>query len=130
MQADSTDLRRRVITACDAHDGTRPQITDRFCVSIHWVRKLLRQRRETGCIAPRPAAAGIPEPSVTRLVNASARPPWPTKDVILAEVTRAAGVVCSDSVVNRRLTSLGVTRITSPGGRAGKPVAAPPPHGH
>ena len=52
MHAYSTDLRQRVITACDAHDGTRQQIADRFCVSIHWVRKLLRQRRDTGSIAP------------------------------------------------------------------------------
>ena len=51
MKAYSTGLRQRVIAACDARDGTRQQIAARFTVSESWIRKLLRQRRDTGCVA-------------------------------------------------------------------------------
>lgn len=46
------DLRERVLAACDAKEGTRRQIAERFKVSEDWVYKLLRQRRELGTIAP------------------------------------------------------------------------------
>ena len=58
MRAYSIDLRERVVAACDARDGTREQIAARFSVSVSWVRKLLRRRRETGSIAPKPRGGG------------------------------------------------------------------------
>ena len=58
MKASSTDLRERVIAACDAGDATREQIATRFSVSIAWIRKLVRQRRETGSIATKPRGGG------------------------------------------------------------------------
>ena len=48
MKAYSTDLRERVVSACDAGDATREQVAARFSVSVAWIRKLMRQRRETG----------------------------------------------------------------------------------
>jgi hypothetical protein len=63
MKAYSTDLRERVVAACDARDGTRDQIAARFSVSVSWVRKVLRRRRDTGSIAPSRAAAAGPRPS-------------------------------------------------------------------
>ena len=38
MKAYSTDLRERVVAACDARDGTRDQIAARFSVSVAWIR--------------------------------------------------------------------------------------------
>ena len=58
MKAYSTDLRERVVAACDARDGTREQIAARFSVSVSWIRELLRRRRETGSIAPKPRGGG------------------------------------------------------------------------
>jgi transposase len=58
MRAYSSDLRARVIAACDARDGTREQIAARFSVSVSWIRGLMRRRRETGSIAPRPHGGG------------------------------------------------------------------------
>src|SRR3954469_5590916 len=58
MTAYSTDLRVRVVAACDARDGTRDQIAARFSVSASWVRKILRQRRDSGSIEPRPHGGG------------------------------------------------------------------------
>ena len=83
MKAYSTDLRERVVAACDAGDATREQIAARFSVSVPWIRKLLRQRRETGSIEPKPRGGGRPPPSTPRPPAASARrsgpttmPPW------------------------------------------------------
>src|SRR3954469_6975262 len=58
MKAYSTDLRQRVIAAYDAREGTQDQVAVRFSVSVSWVRKLLRQRRHTGSIEPKPHGGG------------------------------------------------------------------------
>ncbi len=60
MKAYSNGLRERVLTSVDAKDGTHQQVADRFCVSIQWVRKILRHRRQTGSIAPKPHGGGRP----------------------------------------------------------------------
>ena len=120
MKAFSTDLRQRVITACDDRDGTRQQIADRFCVSIHWVRKLLRQRRDTGSIDPKARGGGHPRAfgheASDRLRQAVAA----HNDATLAELARDAGVACSASAVYRQLQALGITRKKSRGGRPSK----------
>src|SRR5512135_3643399 len=58
MRAYSTDRRERVIAACDARDGTRQQSAARFSVSLWGIRKLLRPRRDTGSLAPKPHGGG------------------------------------------------------------------------
>ena len=58
MKAYSIDLRERVVAACDADDATREQVAARFSVSVPWIRKLMRRRRETGSIAPKPHGGG------------------------------------------------------------------------
>lgn len=52
MRPYSMDLRKRVVAACDARDGSRETIAQRFGVSTAWIRRLLQRRRETGSIAP------------------------------------------------------------------------------
>ena len=37
----SMDLQERVVAACDAREGTREQIAERFGVSDRWIRTLL-----------------------------------------------------------------------------------------
>lgn len=54
MKAFSLDLRQRIVDAYDAKEGTREGIARRFGVSLGLVKKLLRQRRATGSISPRP----------------------------------------------------------------------------
>src|SRR5512135_3787586 len=107
MRVYSTDLRERVVAACDARDGTREQIAKRFSVSESWVRKLLRQRRDTGSIAPKPHGGGrapaFDEPAAARL-RAAVRA---DDDATLAELGRATGVACSVPAVYRALTRLG-----------------------
>ena len=117
MKAYSTDLRERVVAACDAGNATREQIALRFSVSVAWIRKLIRQRRETGSIAPRPRGGGrapaFDGEAALRLRDAVRA----DDDATLEELARAAGVSCCPSAVHRALARLGITRKKSRGGR-------------
>ncbi|WP_242054112.1 helix-turn-helix domain-containing protein [Nostoc sp. FACHB-888] len=44
----SVDLRRRVIAAWEAHDGSQRHLAQRFKVSLSFVRNLLRHYRQNG----------------------------------------------------------------------------------
>ena len=117
MKAYSMDLRERVVTACDEGGATREQVAARFAVSASWVRKLLRQRRATGSIEPRPHGGGHApafDPAADARLRQAVRD---DSDATLGELGRAAGVACSASAVYRALGRLGVTRKQSRGGR-------------
>jgi transposase len=117
MRAYSTDLRQRAVAASDAREGTQEQLAARFAVSVSWVRKLLRQRRDTGSIDPRPHGGGhapaFDAPAQARLRQAVRD----DSDATLEELGRASGVACSPSAVYRTLDRLGITRKKSRGGR-------------
>jgi transposase len=117
MKAYSTDLRERVVAACDAGNATREQIALRFSVSVALILKLIRQRQETGSIAPRPHGGGrVPafDDDATRRLRDTVRA---DDDATLEELARAAGVSCCPSAVHRALAQLGITRKKSHGGR-------------
>jgi transposase len=117
MAAYSMDLRERVVAACDARDGTRAEIAARFSVSEAWIRKVLRQRRDSGSIAPKPHGGGrrpaFDAEAAARLRQAVRD----DNDATLAELAEASGVACSPAAVFRALDRLGITRKKSPGGR-------------
>jgi transposase len=117
MRAYSIDLRVRVVTACDARDGTRDQIAARFSVSVAWIRRLLQRRRETGSIAPKPRGGGRApafDAEAGRRLRQAVRA---DEDATLQELAQAAGVTCCPSAVHRALARLGITRKKSRGGR-------------
>jgi transposase len=117
MNAYSMDLRERVVSACDAGDATREQIAARFSVSVPWIRKLLRRRRETGSIGPKPRGGGRApafDGEAARRLREAVRA---DDDATLEELARAAGVSCCASAVHRALARLGITRKKSRGGR-------------
>jgi transposase len=58
MKAYSIDLREKILRACDERLGSQRAIATLFSVSQSFVEKLLRQRRATGDIRPRPHAGG------------------------------------------------------------------------
>ncbi len=58
MQAYSLDLRTRVVEAVDRQMGTQQEVAKLFGVSCTFIKKLLRQRRETGSLAPKPHDGG------------------------------------------------------------------------
>jgi transposase len=124
MKAYSFDLRERVVAACDAGDSTREQVAARFSVSVAWIRKLLRQRRQTGSIEPRPHGGGQPRAFDAAADDRLRRAVRDDDDATLAELAGAVGVSCCASAVHRALGRLGVTRKKSRGGppsRAARP---------
>ena len=54
------DLRSRIVAAVDQGRGPQQTVAALFGVSYAYVKKLLRQRRETGSIAPKPHGGGHP----------------------------------------------------------------------
>jgi transposase len=58
MKAYSLDLRQKILRACDQQLGSQRAIATLFGVSQSFVEKLLRRRRATGDISPRPHAGG------------------------------------------------------------------------
>ena len=58
MKAYPIELRQRVLQAVDNNLGTRDEIASMFNVSTFLIRKLLRQRNQTGDIAPLPRNSG------------------------------------------------------------------------
>src|SRR4051794_41863731 len=120
MKPYSMDLRERVVAACDARDGTREQIAARFSVSDSWIRDLLKRRRETGSIAPRPRGGGrapaFDEAAAARLREAVRD----DDDATLAELAGAAGVACSPAATFPALVHLGIPRKKKRGGGAGR----------
>jgi transposase len=58
MKAYSLDLRQKILRACDRGLGSQRAIATLFGVSLSFVEKLLRRRRTTGEITPRPHAGG------------------------------------------------------------------------
>jgi transposase len=58
MKAYPIELRERVLQSVDNQVGTRNEIARMFNVSTFWIRKLLRQRSQTGDIAPLPRNQG------------------------------------------------------------------------
>ena len=58
MKAYSRDLRQKILRASDQGLGSQRAVAACFGVSLSFVEKLLRRRRTTGDIAPRPHAGG------------------------------------------------------------------------
>ena len=58
MATFSLDWRERIGSAHDQDEGTRDEIAQRFRVPLGMVKKLLQQRRKTGCIKARHHLAG------------------------------------------------------------------------
>jgi transposase len=58
MRAYSVDLRTRIVDAVDRQVGSQGTVAQLFGVSRTLVKKLLRQRRETGSLSPKPHGGG------------------------------------------------------------------------
>ena len=59
MKAYSKEMRRDVLAACDAGEGTRA-VALRFNCSESWVRRVKQERREQGKVAPATKRKRIP----------------------------------------------------------------------
>ncbi len=109
MKPYAMDLRERAVAACDAREGTREQIAERFSVGERWIRKVLQQRRETGSITPltwnpgRKRALNDRQTERLRCLNQK-RP-----DATLKELRKSLGVKISIAALDRAIRRLDVT---------------------
>src|SRR5262249_42627835 len=97
------DLRERIAAAIDAGDGSHRQIARRFRVSVSFVTRLLRRRRDAGTLAPKPHGGGTP-PSFglaeeVRLVLLIIKQP----DATLKRLKESGGFTCSLTTIWRAL---------------------------
>src|ERR1700753_639931 len=58
MRAYSLDLRQKVVAAVERGDSTVEEVAATFGVGQTFVKKMLRQHRETGDLSPRPHGGG------------------------------------------------------------------------
>ena len=83
MRPYSIDLRERVAAAVDDGDGSQRDIASTFRVSLSFVSRLLRRRRDLGTLVPKPHG-GSPPPALgpddrqrlDELIRARPTPPW------------------------------------------------------
>lgn len=113
MDAYSIDLRERVASDCDAGKLSQPQIAEKYQVSVSFITRLLRRRRETGSLAAKPHTGGylptFDERDLKRIV-AKVRL---RSDITLAELCAWAPKRVSDSTMSRILIAQGLTRKKS-----------------
>jgi putative transposase len=110
MKTYSTDLRERVVQACDEEMGTREEIAQLFGVSTAWIRRLLQRRRETGRIAAKPRGGQKPSKfqgkNLDKLKALVEAQPYAT----LQELLERSRVAASLMAVHRALERLGCHR--------------------
>jgi transposase len=110
MKPYSEDLRTRIIDAIDQHDGPLRQIARRFRVSLSSIVRLLRRRRETGAIDPKPHGGGrLPAPDPNRLEQLRERARQ-QPDATPEELRRRRAVDCRRAAICRAWKKPGITR--------------------
>ena len=109
MKAYSLDLRERVAAACDEGAMSRAEVAESLAVSVSFITKLLRRRRESGTLAARPwggnrkpALDGAGLRLLRRLVGEQ-------PDATLAELRDRLGVAVTVWSVRRALRQLKLT---------------------
>lgn len=122
MKTYSLDLRTRIVEAVDRHVGSQGEVAALFGVSRTWVKKLLRQRRETGSVAPKPHGGGQPPKLDDERGEALRSYILAGKeDASLVEVqtyvARRWRVRMSEATVSRLLARLGLPRKKNSGGQ-------------
>lgn len=110
MNPYSLDLRERVAASVDEGEESQREIAERYRVSLSFVSRLLKRRREAGTLEPAPHGGG-PSPSLDvggrlklrRLVAER-------NDDTLEELRDRGGFRCSLTTIWRTLRRMGLTR--------------------
>jgi transposase len=117
MQAYSLDLRRRIVDAYEQGQGSIAEVAEQFSVSTYFVKKMLRQWRETSDLAPLPHGGGKPPSLTPHHQQLLKRKVQQQSDLSLVELQH----LLSDqeslnvhlSTISRALTRLGLPRKKS-----------------
>ena len=110
MKPLSNDLRERILAAFDRHEGSYRKLAARFSVNVSTITKLLKLRRETGSIEPRPHAGGVEPILDAKGLKRLRRLVEKTPDATLEQLKQDLGIAGSIMIVWRGLEKLGITR--------------------
>jgi len=117
MNAYAMDLRQKILRACDQRIGSQRAIAVLFGVSQSCIEKLLRRRRATGDVAPRPHAGGRRALGDASALARLRRLVHTTPDATLAEFCEQlyaqGGVRVSVPTMARLVRQLGLPRKKS-----------------
>src|SRR5215212_1906027 len=120
MRAYSLDLRQKVVAAVERGDSTIEEVAASFGVGITFVKKMLRQQRETGDLRPRPHGGGhTPRLSAKHLKllrSEVERHPDKTVEALREHLSERASVSVSRPTVSRALSGFGLSRKKNGGG--------------
>ena len=121
MRAYSLDLRQKVVAAVERGDSTIEEVASSFGVSQTFIKKMLRQHRETGDLSPRPHGGGqtrrLSDKHLTLLRQEVARHPDKTAAALRDHLEEHVGVWVSRPTVTRALLRLGLSRKKKHGGQ-------------
>ena len=114
MKSYSLDLRERIVRAYEQGQGSIAEVAASFSVSTYFVKKMLRQWRRTGSLAPLPHGGGKPPSLSPRQRQLLKRKVRERSDVTLAELQRLLSdqesVDVHLSTISRALSGLGLPR--------------------
>ena len=121
MRAYSLDLRQKVVAAVERGDSTIEEVAAAFGVGQTFVKKILRQRRETGDLRPRPHGGGqtprLCDKHLKLLRREVERSPDKTAAALRDHLAERAGLSVSRPTVTRALSRLGLSRKKNDGGQ-------------
>jgi len=114
MKAYSLDLRQRVVEAYEQGKGSIAEVAEQFSVSTYFVKKMLRQWRQTNDLAPLPHGGGKPASLAARHRQLLKRKVKAQGDISLAELQQTLvdeeSLSVHLSTISRALSSLGLPR--------------------
>ena len=121
MRAYSLDLRQKVVAAVQRGDSTIEEVAASFGVGQSFVKKMLRQHRETGDLSPRPHGGGhtprLGAKHLKMLRAEVARHPDKTVEALREHLAEQAQVSVSAPTVSRALSRLDLPRKKKYGGQ-------------
>src|SRR5437899_10363253 len=105
MKTYPIELRQRIVDAVDQQLGTYKEIAEMFGIAERYIYKLLKQRRETGGLAPLPRGGGamtkLNEEHLLTLAELVPRQPDATLEELRRQLRRQTKVEASISTVGR-----------------------------
>jgi transposase len=121
MRAYSLDLRQKVVAAVERGDSTIEEVASAFGVGLTFVKKMLRQHRETADLRPRPHGGGqtarLSDKHLKLPRQEVSRSPDKTAAALRDHLEESASVWVSRPTVTRALLRLGLSRKKNNGGQ-------------
>jgi transposase len=121
MKTYPIELRQKIVDAVDQQLSTYKEIAEMFGIAESYIYKLLRQRCETGSLAPLPRGGGgtarLSEEHLLILAELVARQPDATLEELRQQLRRQTKVEASISTIWRGLERIEFTTKKRPGSR-------------